>query len=76
MQRQDYARQDRYKTSYNNDNTSLLLTSRSNDAERGKVYEDMEDLIQYIKGDDNLILFSNWNVTVKAEKVKEVSVIY
>ena len=41
-----------------------MLTSQAEDEETEKVYEDPERVIQYVKGDENLIITGDWNAVV------------
>ncbi|XP_068085627.1 craniofacial development protein 2-like, partial [Anabrus simplex] len=39
-------------------------TSSADDEEIERIYEEIEDLIQYVKGDENLIVMGDWNTVV------------
>ncbi|MFP3019965.1 MAG: hypothetical protein ACEY3F_01185 [Wolbachia sp.] len=41
-----------------------MPTSTSDDAEVEEVYEQINEIIKYLKGDENLILIGDWNATV------------
>ena len=41
-----------------------MPTSQAGDEEIEKVYEDVDRVIQHVKGDDNLIIMGDWNAVV------------
>ncbi|XP_068085929.1 craniofacial development protein 2-like [Anabrus simplex] len=41
-----------------------MPTSSADDEEIEGIYEEIEDLIQYVKGDENLIVIGDWNAVV------------
>ncbi|XP_068085323.1 craniofacial development protein 2-like [Anabrus simplex] len=41
-----------------------MPTSLANNEEIERIYEEIEDLIQYVKGDENLIVMGDWNAVV------------
>lgn len=62
------AAQDRYKTSSNKNTTSLCIRWWRKE----EVYE---EIIKYMKGDENLTLLGHWNA-IAEEKVKDVTRTY
>ena len=41
-----------------------MPTSSADDEEVEKIYEEIEDVLQYVKGDENLIVMGDWNAVV------------
>lgn len=41
-----------------------MPTSSADDEEVDKIYEEIEDVVQYIKGEENLIVMGDWNAVV------------
>ncbi|XP_068083881.1 craniofacial development protein 2-like [Anabrus simplex] len=41
-----------------------MPTSSANDDEIERIYKEIQDLIQYVKNDENLIVMGNWNAVV------------
>ena len=49
-----------------------MPTTRHEDQEIEEMYEQIEDLMKYVKGDENLIIMWDWNVSVGKGKEGKV----
>ncbi|XP_008180216.1 craniofacial development protein 2-like [Acyrthosiphon pisum] len=53
-----------------------MLTSNSNDEEVEEVYENIDKIIENVKGEENLVVMGDWNAVVGEEKVNNVTGTY
>ncbi|XP_050528190.1 craniofacial development protein 2-like [Daktulosphaira vitifoliae] len=50
-----------------------MPTSNSNDEEVEEVYENIDKIIENVKGEENLVVMGDWNTVVGEEKVNNVT---
>jgi hypothetical protein len=50
-----------------------MLTSNSSDEDVEEVYENIDKIIENVKGKVNLVVMGDWNAIVEEEKVNNVT---
>jgi len=53
-----------------------MPTSNSNDEDVEEVYENIDKIIENVKGEENLVVMGDWNAVVGEEKVNNVTGAY